>query len=265
MAVRRITTDTKVRIRKLVDLIYNFLPFSTHSTRAPSFIKIFSESHIEKYLERGASKKQKLQIGWENVLRYHKKLPYTLIRKIIPASIEYRRYKRNPLKKEELHELINCLDILGIKMKAELKKIDLDETMPEVRIPPRELLANLKKHISSLDIEDEVVILFENGHYNEAVRKASELFEVKVQKLSNLEDIGKNLMAKAFKLDNPKIKLNNLSTENEKAIQEGYMFLAMGMMRAIRNIFSHGDEKQRSPEEAYEMLIFINWLFRQLP
>lgn len=29
-----------------------------------------------------------------------------------------------------------------------------------------------------------------------------------------------------------------------------------GMMRGIRNIFSH-DEEQRSPEEYYEMLLFI--------
>lgn len=43
------------------------------------------------------------------------------------------------------------------------------------------------------------------------------------------------------------------------------MFMAMGMMRAIRNVFSQGDEAQRSPEVCFEMLLFFNWLFRQLP
>lgn len=43
------------------------------------------------------------------------------------------------------------------------------------------------------------------------------------------------------------------------------MHLTMGMMSAIRNVFSHGDEEQRSPEEAFEMLLFINWLYRLLP
>ena len=97
------------------------------------------------------------------------------------------------------------------------------------------------------------------------MRKASERFEVAVQDLTGLNDIGKNLMGKAFNLNGPIITLNQLSNENERGIQEGFQFLSMGMIRAMRNIFSHGDEDQRSPEEAYEMLMFINWLFRQLP
>ena len=72
-------------------------------------------------------------------------------------------------------------------------------------------------------------------------------------------------MAKAFRLSGPLIRLNGLATENEKGIQEGFMYLTMGMTRAIRNVFSHGDENQRAPEECFEMLLFINWLFRQLP
>lgn len=71
-------------------------------------------------------------------------------------------------------------------------------------------------------------------------------------------------MAKAFRLDGGPVRLNALATENEREIQEGVRFMTMGMMRAIRNVFSHGDEERRSPEEAFEILLFINWLFRQL-
>lgn len=71
-------------------------------------------------------------------------------------------------------------------------------------------------------------------------------------------------MSKVFSLSNPVIALNSLTSENEKGIQEGYMLMTMGMMRGIRNIFSHGDERQRPPEECYEMLLFINWLFGQI-
>jgi hypothetical protein len=38
----------------------------------------------------------------------------------------------------------------------------------------------------------------------------------------------------------------------------------MGMMSGIRNIFSHGDEDRSKPEEAYEKLLFVNWMFRKL-
>ena len=36
------------------------------------------------------------------------------------------------------------------------------------------------------------------------------------------------------------------------------------MMRGIRNIFSHGDEDPRTPEVCFEMLMFLNWLFRNV-
>ena len=52
-------------------------------------------------------------------------------------------------------------------------------------------------------------------------------------------------MSKVFNLSNTIIALNRLTTENDKGIQEGYMHMTMGMMRGIRNIFSHGDEGQR--------------------
>jgi hypothetical protein len=36
------------------------------------------------------------------------------------------------------------------------------------------------------------------------------------------------------------------------------------MMAGIRNIFNHGSEDRRLPEEAYEMLLFVNWIFRKI-
>ena len=81
--------------------------------------------------------------------------------------------------------------------------------------------------------------------------------------MSGLNIIGKDLMGKSFNLTSPMIKLNELKTENEKGIQEGYQFMTMGLMGNSKNI-SHGDKNQKGPEESYEMLIFINWLFRML-
>lgn len=188
-----------------------------------------------------------------------------LIRKIVPAAIGYRCHKRNPLKQEELDSLISTLDALGVGRTSELRKIKLDETVPEICIPPRELVRRLENHPLVADIATAPLELFRNGHFNEAVRKASERFEASVQQKAGLQEIGKSLMSKVFSLTNPSISLNSLTTENEKGIQEGYMFMTMGLMRGIRNIFSHGDEEQRSPEECYEMLLFINWLFRNLP
>jgi uncharacterized protein (TIGR02391 family) len=264
MAVRRITADRRELIRQLAEILSAFLPLTARSQNTITFQTIFAESGIAHYLE-GEVKKQALQCAWEKVFRQHQKLPSMLIRKIVPAAIGYRCHKRNPLKQEELDSLISTLEALGVGRTSELRKIKLDETVPEIRIPPRELVRRLENHPLVADIATAPLELFRNGHFNEAVRKAAERFESSVQQKTGLQEIGKSLMSKVFSLTNPLISLNSLATENEKGIQEGYMFMTMGLMRGIRNIFSHGDEDQRSPEECYEMLLFINWLFRHLP
>jgi uncharacterized protein (TIGR02391 family) len=264
MAVRRITADRRELIRQLADILSTFLPLNARSKNTITFSTIFAQSNIEHYLE-GEIKRQALQCAWERIFRYHPKLPYILIRKIVPTAVGYRRYKRDPLKQEELKSLTLTLKALGVDIGCELQKIELDETIPEIRVPPKELVRRLENHPLVTEVGTEPLDLFRNGHFNEAVRKAAERFEVAVQQKASLQEIGKGLMSKVFSLSNPLIALNNMATENEKGIQEGYMFMTMGLMRGIRNIFSHGDENQRSPEECYEMILFVNWLFRHLP
>jgi uncharacterized protein (TIGR02391 family) len=263
-SVMRITTDKKAKINGLVEVIQSFLPLSSRSNSAITFKTIFKESKIDKYLD-SENRKHALQNGFENVFRYHPRLPNRLIRKIVPAAIDYRRYKRNPLTQDEVNSLIEKLDDLDINMRTELSKIEIDETLPEIQVPPSELLQRLLNHPLVNEIASEPISLFRNGHFNEAVRKASERFEARIKEITGLKEIGKSLMGKAFTIQAPAIALNELKTENEKSFQEGYMYLAMGTMASIRNIFSHGDENSRSPEECYEMLMYLNWLFRQLP
>ncbi|HKK45162.1 MAG TPA: TIGR02391 family protein, partial [Balneolaceae bacterium] len=114
------------------------------------------------------------------------------------------------------------------------------------------------------EIASEPLDQYKNGHFNEAVRKSCERFEHKIQEETGESDFGASLMGKAFNKDHPLIKINDLESENDISEQDGYQKLAIGAMFAIRNMFSHGDEDQRSPEEAYEMLLFMNWMFRKL-
>jgi uncharacterized protein (TIGR02391 family) len=262
MAYKKITMNVKERINVLCDILYNFLPLTARGKSTVTFKSIFKDSKIEKYLEGPDNKKQALQQGWEKVIRYNPRLPKKLIRKIVPAAIEYRRVKRNPIKQKEIDDLIIVLNDLGFDMSGELRSIVIDESMPEIQVPPVELFKRLENHPLDENIVSEPLELFRNGHYNESVRKACEKFEVFVQAKSGETEIGKSLMGKVFNISSPLIQLNALSTDNEEGIQEGYMHLTIGLMRGIRNVFSHGDEAARSPEEAFEMLLFINWLFR---
>lgn len=263
-AVRKVTTAKKLAIQDLVEITKDFLPLSTYRGKGITFQSIFKESKVDKYLQ-GNSKVKKLQNAWENIYRYKTRLPTMLIRKIIPAAVDYRKNQRNPLKIEEIEGLNDILLKLGLDMSEELLGLDIDQNIPEIIVPPAELVSRLENHPLHDEVRGEVLELFRNGHFNESIRKASEKFEVYIQRLSNETEIGKGLMGKVFKLPNPVIQLNSLTTENEKGIQEGFQLMTMGMMRGIRNIFSHGDENQRPPEECFEILMYINWLFKQLP
>lgn len=263
--VRSITTATRGQIASLADVLYTFLPLSTRTKKAETFRTIFKESNVHNYIPKDSPKKRAMEAALAKLFRYHERLPYTIFRKIVSASVKYRQYQHNPLKREELAKLGEVLNLLGIDLTNEFNALDLDQFNATITVPPTELVKRLEYHPLYNEIRGEPFELFKNGHFNEAVRKATEKFEAEIQNRAGSTDIGKTLMNRAFKVNGPAIALNSLITGNERSIQEGFQGLTAGMMQAMRNIFSHGDEDQRPAEEAYEMLLFINWLFRQLP
>jgi uncharacterized protein (TIGR02391 family) len=262
-ACRQVTADRQALINELVDLIYDFLPLNSHSLNAVTFRTIFRESKIYRYLERGSNKTQKLQNGFTNLYRYHERLPWTIIRKIVPASINYRRHKKTPLTQAEIEKLSNILFDLGIDMRKELADIEIDETLPRITVPPDELKERLKHHDLVPQIAGEPLQLFKDGHFNEAARKACEVFEDVVRRLSGSDKYGRPLMGETFK-DGSLLNTEQIQPLNRKDFADGYRHLTMGVMAAVKNIFGHGNEERRSPEECYEMLLFLNWLYRYL-
>jgi uncharacterized protein (TIGR02391 family) len=264
MAIRRLTADKKIQINRLVEVISSFLPISSYGKNANTFETIFKESNVKRYLGDKGSKKQRLIKGFGKVYQQHLKLPFTILRKVIAQGEQYRKYQRKPIKPEEIDELRDCLLKLELNLDAELAAIDLNPNIPEIQVPPAELVKRLEEHPLVEEIRSDPLQKFKDGHFNEAVRKACEKFEAKVQSLSGNQGTGSGLMGSVFNLQNPAIAINSLQTANEQNEQEGYQKLAMGMMSGIRNIFSHGDEDRRTPEEAFEMLMFINWMFRKI-
>lgn len=255
------TANKKILLNRLAKILNSFLPLTSDSKNAVTFNSIFEESSVRKYLDGHRTKLQALEYGFTEVYRRHTRLPWIIIRKVVAAAVSYRLYKRNPLTKEEINELSCTLYELGIDMRKELSEIKLVEALPRINVPPADLEKRLRNHDLDTRISTEPLQLFSDGHFNEAVRKAMERFEDYVQEITNLDLSGRDLMANAFR-DGMYINTSNIQPENQQGFIEGYKFLTMGAMASIRNIFSHGDEERRSPEECFEMLLFINWLFR---
>lgn len=262
-AVRRITAEKRAQIFKLAEVLYRFLPLDSRSRSTVTFTSIFRESRISEYLSGPENKLQALQQGFENLIRRHEKLPKSIIRKIVPAAIEYRRFKRTPLTHDEINSLCVHLEALGINMTDELRSVVIDDQLPAITIPPEKLKQELHQYNLNPIILAEPISLFDNGHYNEAVRKGFEKYEDKVREISGLGASGRDLMGKAF-LNDSYLVTDGIKPDNKHDFNDGYKLLSMGAMSAIRNIFSHADEEKRTPEECFEMLLFLNWMLRYL-
>jgi len=86
---------------------------------------------------------------------------------------------------------------------------------------------------------------FETKHYADSIEAALKEINSCVKNIYKTETgkelDGAQLMHKAFPVRNPVIKFNQLSTESEQNIQEGYMHIFAGTMIGIRNPKAHGN------------------------
>jgi uncharacterized protein (TIGR02391 family) len=81
--------------------------------------------------------------------------------------------------------------------------------------------------------------LFDDGHYSQATFEAFKYLDVKVKKLSGINESGYKLMMAAFAENAPKIKLTDLITSSDIDEQMGFKFVFAGVMSAIRNPRGH--------------------------
>ena len=105
--------------------------------------------------------------------------------------------------------------------------------------------------------------LFVDGHHQNAVEDAFKALDTAVADKSGIADSGTSLMRKAFGGATPLIALNQLETETQKGIQEGYSHLFAGSMQAIRNPRAHGLDVDQ-PHEALELIVWANHLMSKI-
>jgi len=106
--------------------------------------------------------------------------------------------------------------------------------------------------------------LFCTNHFSQAIFEALKALESEIKKISKIEFDGQNLINKAFKINEPKIKLNPLSNILERDEQEGFRFIFMGVMRGIRNPIAHKNIDWVDPSLALKYLSMISLLFEKL-
>lgn len=262
--VNRITAKRGQDIRRLADALGEIIPASGYKSNFNFEGIANSRTFTKKYWKDSGNKKTKISEFLLCVYRYHPRVLITIIRDYLPKGIEIRHSKGNPVLKHEIENIISILNDLDIDMKKELLNLNLPESRPAIVPPPFEYQQILKRISLEPEIEEKCKQLYLEGHINESIRKAFELFEAKTQSITGLEDTGKDLMMKAFHEDNPLIFVSDISTKQGKSFQEGYRFMAAGCMLFLRNRFSHGDEDQESYIDGFQMLLTANQLLREI-
>ena len=124
---------------------------------------------------------------------------------------------------------------------------------------------------NELDASKKLLI---KSELNASVREAIIKFETIIRNKSGLIDnIGASLMAEAFNfkidlktkefIEEPKIKLNELSNISMRNEQEGFKLMTMGFMQGIRNIYMHTEGADRL-YYALQIITIVDLFLKQI-
>ncbi|MFF3378171.1 TIGR02391 family protein [Streptomyces sp. NPDC002680] len=107
---------------------------------------------------------------------------------------------------------------------------------------------------------------FNSGFYIDAVARAFQEVEHRVQTLAGVNEFGERLMGIAFgaKPGPPKLTVTRFTGSSLESEQNGMQFLFKGAMGALRNPRMHGPDEKDARDEAEEMLVIASFLMRRL-
>lgn len=141
--------------------------------------------------------------------------------------------------------------------------------MPSVRLRPKRLASVSEEYWLGIDRDVTAVSrdLFDDGHFAQAVFEAAKLYDNEVKKRSMSSGgrglSGAPLMSEAFSPKQPVLTVADCSTATGQDIQQGTMFLSMGIMLRIRNPLGH-ENITLSLDEAKDWIVFISRLMKDL-
>ncbi|MGW1622279.1 TIGR02391 family protein [Streptomyces sp. NPDC002172] len=114
------------------------------------------------------------------------------------------------------------------------------------------------------EIEKVAAERYNSGFYYDAVSRAFQAVEHRVQTLVGAHEVGEKLMGIALGKPTPKITVTRSTGGSVESEQTGMQFLFKGSMLALRNPRMHGPDQKDARDEADEMLVFASFLMRRL-
>ena len=259
----RITRQRREMIEQLTGALAVLAPATTLG-KGFCVHRVAEERNLKKCWKRCGNKRQMIARFLEEVFRQYPRRPKAVVLAIVWGGVDWRARKGEVTTREDLEKVAAPMASLGFDIRKNLKEFKLREPS-RVCTPAQDKTALIQRLELHKALTDDCLEMFRDGHVNEAVRKALERFEKRIQtEIGDHSTIGKSLMAKAFNRAQPLILINANKTGNDLSEQEGFMHLTMGAMAGLRNLYSHGDVDQMSATDAIERLGFVSLLFKRV-
>ena len=259
----RITRQRRQVIEQLAGALAELAP-STTPGKGFCVQRVAEEHGLKKCWSHGGNKRQMIARFMEQVFRQYPRKPKAVVIAIVEGGLDWRARKGKATTKEDLDAVAAPMEALGFTIRRELKKLRIPEPS-RVSEPSQDKAALIKRLELHPMLTDDCLGMFRDGHFNEAVRKALERFEKRIQtEIGDHKTGGQQLMSKAFNKIKPLIPINPNKSANDLSEQEGFMHLTMGAMAGLRNLYSHGDVDQMSVTDAIERLGFVSLLFKRV-
>lgn len=255
----RITASRRKMIEALAAALHPILPGSARKNGF-SLRRIAAETKTMEFYKDQGNKLLTIEYYFTGVIRRYPRKPKMIVIKIMKESAIWMANKHRELTPEIRNNVVEPMEALGFSIRNDLMNIQ-QPPFEKISIPAddlRNLFDRLELHPF---ISGDVKTLFMQGHSNNAVRRATELFEKLVIERSNSPgQFGIPLIEHVFNEKNPILKINKFETENDKKEQKGFKYLGMGTMGCIRNKFSHGDADQIDFLEGFKLLCFLSYM-----
>jgi len=262
-SLRRFTPREQQHVRDLADALAKLIPATSRGDYCME--RLAKKAGLGKYFNSKLGNKRKQFIYFiQQVYGRHKRKFKTIVNNLLADAVDWRRGKGEPILRAEADVLKTTLYSLGIDLRKEINELQLPLERPKITPPPIHVKQALEKFGLHPILLEKVFPLFRDGHLNEAVRKAGEIFEVTVTRLSGANGkYGRDLITHVF---NPKTPIIDVVGYHKNKIlnpvdeREGYMYLAMGVAHWCKNIMGHGDVDQLSSTDAAARIILISHL-----
>jgi len=187
----------------------------------------------------------------------------------IKLSMDPARYVSNKTLFDELRDELNQqISFAGwqISDEGKLQKIRAVSNLTQAE----ERATKLKSKLQSRNGHPEIfkfckAELLSNNYFHAVFEAAKSIAEIIRQK-SGLTEDGAELVEKAFSINNPKIKINKLSSQTEKSEQKGFANLLKGIFGMFRNTTAHAPKItwEMNELDALDILSTISLVHRKL-